>query len=351
MKTKKWIVLLLTMFVLIKPIQALASEENVIVRLDLSKYDSFSEKIEVICESASGAVRGELNLFNHYEYKLFLEPDVEYMVSLMVIGDELNLIDLAPMQFPVVPSTDVVQTYTIAVRDSAGLAAENGGHEGMTYEEESAEIPLEAETYIDESSDSSIGTLTVTGADVAGVKSFTYSLQDQEGNTKTYVLKKENDFKAVIYLPYGKYQELLENVTVEPEEGITIPEDAAFYCKYYGNKYSQRIVIDSRRQESENLSKMQLWVKREGGAEYRMDNLYQFAGNAVMKTDDKADITGHVETSDINEKIPRETVENLNTQEKNQEHPLKLWPFVFLVFAVGIGATGFIVWRKKSERQ
>lgn len=285
------------------------AEKNVIIRLDLSNYDSFNETINVSCIGDSGnEMQDTLTQYNSYENAYYL-PTGRYQISLSVQGDTLHLIDLMPMSFEVHVTEDVIQTYTINVQDAAGMEVNEGGHEGMEYEEESAPRAIEAEQYSFSEKDGA-GTLLITGPDVTGLESLSYTLQSREGKDITCQLKKEYGFRAELKLPYGSYKEILESVEVIADNDINIPEDADFYCKYYGSKLSNLIVITEENKNTTNADNLQLWVRRSGGADYRVRNLYQFAGDAVMQANGEYDSIGH-ETEPEQGTVPelRETEE------------------------------------------
>lgn len=280
-------------------------DANIILRLDLSNYDSFNETINVSCIGDSGdEIRDTLTQYNNYENAYYL-PSGRYQISLSVQGDTLHLIDLMPMSFEVQATDDVIQTYTINVQDAAGMEANEGGHEGMEYEEESEPRAIEAEQYSFVKEEEA-GILLITGPDVTGLESISYTLRSREGEDITCHLKKEHGFRAELQLPYGRYEEILEPVEVIADEDINIPEDTEFYLRYYGSKISNLIVITEENRNTSNANNLQLWVRRSSGADYRVRNLYQFIGDAMGEYD----IIGH-ETEPEQGTVPvlRETEE------------------------------------------
>lgn len=288
-------------------------EANVVIRLDLSNYDSFDETIEVSCVSEEGnEIQDTLTQYNSYENAYHL-PAGQYHISLTVQGDTLHLIDLMPMTFEVDAREDAVQTYTIRVQDAAGMEANEGGHEGMEYEEESAPGAIEAERYCFTEEEEGAGTLLITGPDVTGLESISYTLRNRDGEDITCYLQKEHGFRAELQLPYGRYEEILEPVEVIADEAIPIPEDAEFYFKYYGSKISNLIFITEESKNVTNAENLQLWVRRSNGADYQVRNLYKFAGDAVMQSKGEQEIIGHEVEPE------QETVQELRETETVQQ--------------------------------
>lgn len=282
----------------------LANENNYNVRLslDLSNYDTFDEKIGVLCEGENGfEAIYELNIKNNYSYIVFLEPG-KYKFQLSVKNDALGLIDLSPMEFELAITSDSMQDVIIKVTDSAGLSAEADNHSGVSYDSYDEELFQVQETesvpqfyfWKDIKQEGKYGVLHVKGPDVAGLKSLTYSLKDKNGETFCYLLNKSNHFEADIELPAGRYYESFEDVSITTEDGIVIPKGATFYCKYKGNLSGQEIKILNSNSEVSVSEDMQLWVRYDGGADVQVKNLYQYAGNSDFhNTVKEGRIIGH----------------------------------------------------------
>lgn len=134
--------------------------------------------------------------------------------------------------------------------------------------------------------------MLITGPDVTGLESISYTLRNRDGEDITCYLQKEHGFRAELQLPYGRYEEILEPVEVIADEAIPIPEDAEFYFKYYGSKISNLIFITEESKNVTNAENLQLWVRRSNGADYQVRNLYKFAGDAVMQSKGEQEIIG-----------------------------------------------------------
>lgn len=277
---------------------------NIIIQLDLSQYDTFDETIKLtyLSQSTDELISLELNQVNGYMQELFLQEG-SYQFNLSVESDRLQLIHLEPAKLALEVNTSnisTVQTVTIHVSDSAALSADSnaGEHEGITSAAGEMDEVVIAPYYYKYSSDTltETGLLKVTGPDIAGVQSMSFSIKNNTGEKFYYELRAENGFKAEIELPYGLYREVEGKVEVIPEDEIIIPPDAEFYYEYYGNKFGMMFRIDENNKTVSNPKGLQLWVKREGGANYKIANLYKFTGDWVSDADIEAELLiGHEE--------------------------------------------------------
>lgn len=335
---------------------AAETEKNVIIRLDLSHYDSFSETINVNCIGDNGdEMQDTLTQYNNYENAYYL-PTGRYQISLSVQGDTLNLIDLMPMSFEVYATEDEIQTYIIKVQDAAGMEANEGSHEGMEYEEESAPRAIEAEQYTFTETEEEAGTLLITGPDVTGLESLSYTLQSQEGKDIICQLKKEYHFRAELKVPYGRYKEMLGPVEVIANEDINIPEDAEFYLKYYGSKFSNLLVVTEESRNATNADNLQLWVRRSSGADYRVRNMYQFAGDEVMRAEGEYQIIGHETEPELEEtehdtaSVIRESESEIQNETSSPEEKRLFGINIVLTAAIIIVLFGLLWYGRGNEK-
>lgn len=319
---------------------------TVSISLNLSNYDTFDETVEI---RYSGKKEGTaaLNIFNEYKKVLELEPGF-YELELSVRNDQLKLFRLQPEIISVAVSENEDQSVIIQISDSAGLQRGANDYIHSRPVESTAIAPpmISEKKYEWQDKTISTGTLRITVPNITGVQTIDYSLKDSSGKVYTYTFYRENNFTALIELPYGRYTEI-GNPQIMADKGIVIPERTVFEYDYAGTAFGNSYRINEQHNFLENPPEMQLRLRLDGEL-LNIENLYKFSGDMVMMnlseevTEDQTHLSEILNKTSENIAEDKESMETGDEEEK-MDNNSKVSKIIIIAICIFLSAMAITV--------